>query len=161
AITLYQDEARAQQIKLLNAKASPERAAAPEFWALNSVGTGFFIIGDSWMLLSYDYRGAERAAGMWQKAIQLADIRQSEITVPAGGRDAAPTNAAGCRYYAQRVFASLLNDYPYAHLRESDGTYRQLSHAVQTRFPELTKSYLELSWRNALIFTGGLFVFIV
>src|SRR5437764_4329751 len=113
AIALYQGAARTQQIQLLGMKAPLDRAAASDFWALNTVGTGYFIIGDSWMLMSYDFRGAELASGLWQRALQWADLYESQVTFPAGGSQTYPTNAAGCLFYAQRVFASLHDQYPY------------------------------------------------
>jgi hypothetical protein len=154
AITLYRDQARAQQAHLTNMKSPPDRAGAPDFWALNTVGTGYFILVDSWMLLSYDYNGAERPADPWQRLLILADFPQSRFMGPATGQ-VAPTNSASCIFYARQVYASLHQEFPDAHLREPDGTYVRLDHAVAARFPELSEPYIPLSWRNLLTFVGS------
>jgi hypothetical protein len=154
-INLYQDEARTQQQQLVNFKSPPELAANDKFWALNTVGTAYFILGDRWMLQSYDYKGSEKPHGL-NKWLQLADVDEHKFiatTNPMMG--VVPTNSANCVYYARQVFAILHTQYPSAHLREANGTYWQLDHAVATRFPELTPPYLPLTWQNDAIFTAS------
>ena len=54
AVTLYQDTARSQEAQLASFKSPPEVAANGKFWALNTVGSSYFIIGNAWMMMSYD-----------------------------------------------------------------------------------------------------------
>jgi cellulose synthase/poly-beta-1,6-N-acetylglucosamine synthase-like glycosyltransferase len=161
AIGLYQDEARKQQAELLSFKSPPEVAGNPKFWALNSVGTGYFIIGDAWMLLSYDFRGGEREPNVWRRTLQLADFRESDPIVPKTTGDIVPTNAANCVYFARQVFAQLRTQYSYAHLREPNGTYRPFEKAIKSRFPEMLPPYIPLTLRNGAIFTGSLLFLIL
>jgi cellulose synthase/poly-beta-1,6-N-acetylglucosamine synthase-like glycosyltransferase len=154
AITLYRDEALKQQAQLIGMKSPPGRAGAPDFWALNTVGTGYFIIVNSWMQLSYNYKGAENPSDPWQRILDLADFSQSQFMPPAYG-DTSPTNAAGCVFYARQVYASLHQQFPDAHLRKSNGKYVLLDKVMEARFPELSQPYLPLSWRNLFIFVGA------
>jgi len=162
AIVLYQDEARKQQAELVGYKSPPEVAANPKFWALNSVGAGYFIIGDAWMLMSFDFRGNEHAANLWQRTLQLADYRESDPIVPKTSDDQiVPTNADNCVYYARQVFAQLNTQYSYAQLREPDGTYRPFQKAISARFPEMMPPYVPLTWKNCAMFTGSFLVVIL
>ncbi len=154
AITLYRPAAEAQQAHLRDMKSPPDRAAAPDFWALNTVGTGYFIIIDAWMLMSYDYKGFERQPDLWAKILYWSDFSQSQIMPPPDG-NISPTNAAGCIYAARQVYASLQRHFPDAHLRDVNGSYIRLDHAMAARFPELSQPYLPLSWQNLLIFIGS------
>ncbi len=161
AITLYQDAARTQQVQLVNFKSPPELAANSKFWALNTIGTAYFVLGDAWMLMSYDLRGNEHPHGLFNTALQYADVWQHPSLSPDIKSGAMPTNSANCVFYAKQVFATLHTEYPYAHLREMNGTYWSLDHAVQSRFPELSPPYVPLTWTNCLIFTGaGLFLIV-
>lgn len=153
-IELYQDAARTQQLQLVNFKSPPELAADKNFWALNTVGTAYFIIGNAWMLLSYDFKGNERPQTPVDKALELANVGEHDFKVTGSGA-VVPTNSANCVFYAQQVFKKIHTDYPYAHLRQADGTYWLLDYAVHTRFPELTPPYLPLTWQNCAIFTGS------
>ena len=119
AITLYQDEAQAEENQLKKQGAPPENGANDKYWALNSVGTGYFIIGDAWMLLSYDMAGSEHPDQPWKVVLKMANVRPAEIVRPDGG---GPTNSAGCLYFARQVFSTLNDTYPHAHLRELNGT---------------------------------------
>ena len=154
AITLYQGEAAKQQAQLVSFKSPPEVAADPKFWALNDVGTGYFIIGDAWMLQSFDLRGSERPAHLWQRALQLADYGESDPIIPTG-KTIVPTNADNCVYLARQIFAELQARYSYAHLLTADGDYRPLQKAIQARFPEMLPPHLALTWKNGAIFTGS------
>lgn len=161
AITLYQSQARAQQAQLLKFKSPPEVAASTNFWALNTVGTGYFILGDAWMLMSYNFQGAERPRNFFDKLLQLADYRPHDFISPGEAGVVIPTNSVNCVFYAQQVFNTLHTQYPYAHLREVNGNYWSLDHAVKTRFPELSPPYIPLTWQNAAIFVGaGFFVLV-
>ena len=160
AITLSLGEAQKQQAELQSFKSPPEVAANPKFWALNSVGTGYFIIGDAWMLLSFDFRGGERAPNLWQRTLQLADYRESKPIIPRTG-EIVPTNADNCVYYARQVLTQLRTQYSYAQLREANGTYRPFQKAISARFPEMLPPYIPLTWKNCAIFTGSLFVVIL
>lgn len=155
AITLYQAAARAQQAQLISFKSPPEVAASNSFWALNTVGTAYFIIGNAWMLMSYDLKGNERPHGILQQALQLADYREHQFLPPDIKSGAPPTNSANCIFYAQQVFAALHTVYPYAHLQAANGTYWRLDGAVKSRFPELSPPYIPLTWNNGLIFVGS------
>ena len=99
AILLYQDEARKQQAELASYKSPPEVAANPKFWALNSVGTGYFIIGDAWMLMSFDFRGGERrakslASGRFSSRITGSPIPSFQIRPMAKLFRRTPTTAS-------------------------------------------------------------------
>lgn len=160
-ITLYQGEADKQQQQLLSFKSPPEVAANPKFWALNSVGSGYFIIGDAWMLQSYDFRGAERPANLWQRTLQLADYGESGPVVPQTAGPIVPTNADNCVYVARQIFAQLLTRYSYAQLSQLDGTYRPFKSAIRARFPEMLPPYIPLTWKNCAIFTASFLVVIL
>ncbi len=154
AITLYRDAARKQQAQLTSMKSPPGRAAAPDFWALNTVGTGYFIIADSWMLLSYDYKGVQRPTDLWDRILYLSDFNQSQVgPLPDGNQ--LPTNAVGCILAARQVYEELHTQFPDAHLRSANGTYIRLDRAMGARFPELSPPYLPLTWQNLLIFEGS------
>ncbi len=162
AIVLYQKQAQEQQAQLLSYKSPPDVAASGKFWALNTVGTAYFILGDAWMLMSYNYRGNEHPQGFWNRAIELADLREHQVVTPDTTHGVVPTNSADRGiYYARQVFATLHTQYPYAHLQERNGVYRRLDYAVKTRFPELSEPFIPLTWQNDLIFTAAGFVVIV
>ncbi|HXD00902.1 MAG TPA: glycosyltransferase family 2 protein [Verrucomicrobiae bacterium] len=152
AITLYQDTARAQQLQLLNRKAPRDSAANTNFWALNTVGTGYFIIGECWMMLSYDFKGAQPATDAWQRFLEAADVPQKQ-SLAAGVGPIIPTNAAACMQYSRKIFNSLAADFPYAQLQDRDGKFHRLDRVVQATFPELSRPYLPWSWLSDLIFT--------
>ena len=159
-IQLYQDAARTQQLQLVNFKSPPQVAANDKFWALNTVGTAYFIMGDAWMQLSIENRGGEKPHGLVDQTLQLANFGEHEFHV-ADTNHVQPTNSASCVFFAQQVFTKLHTDFPDAHLRQADGTYWLLDHAVRTRFPELTPPYLPLTWQNCAIFTGSGLVLIL
>lgn len=153
-INLYQDAARAQQAQLVKFKSPPDVAANPSFWALNTVGTSYFIIGDAWMLMSYDLKGAEHPKGIFNQALKMADF--DEHTFLGGITNGVyATNSANCLFYAQQIFGRLRTDYPYAQLQDANGSYWRLDHAVRSRFPELTPPYIPLTLKNDLIFTAS------
>ena len=161
AITLYQSQADDQQAQLVSFKSPPQVSGSAKFWALNDVGTGYFIIGDAWMLLSFDYRGGEPPANLWQWVLQTADYGESDPVVPSRTATGAiiPTNADNCVYYARQVFATLRSRYSYAQLQGADGKYRTFEKAIEARYPEMLQPYIPLTWRNCAIFTGsGLFL---
>src|SRR5262249_20210301 len=56
AITLYREQAELQQ-------ASLARGAATETWALDAVGTGYFILGYRWWLQAQDLLGTAQIQG--------------------------------------------------------------------------------------------------
>jgi cellulose synthase (UDP-forming) len=154
-ITLYQDIAQEQQLKLSTVEAPLSGAAHRDYWAVNAVGTSYFIIGQAWMLQSFDYRGVEQPAGTKDWILGLADFRGSQSLAPAAGYDTAPTNSAGCVFYARQVFAALRTMYPYAHLESAQGSYQRLDEVVKSRFPELSAPYVPLSWKNLVLFVGS------
>jgi len=153
-INLYQEAARAQQSQLVKFKSPPNVAANSSFWALNTVGTSYFIIGDAWMLMSYDLKGGEHPKGVVSQALQLADFGEHPFL---GGitNGVYATNSANCLFYAQQIFGRLHSDYPDAQLQDAGGSYWSLEHAVHSRFPELTPPYIPLTWKNAIIFTAS------
>src|SRR5262249_22813846 len=145
AITLYQSEARRQQNQLMNFRSPEDVAANKKFWALNSVGTSYFIIGNAWMLMSYDYKGSENPGNLWQRALLLADYWESGPVTPPVNGQIYPTNAVNCVYFARQVFSELHANYSYAHLRDLDGTYHSFDQAVEARFPEILQPYIPLT----------------
>ncbi len=156
AITLYQETARAQQLQLINAKAPISKAANSNYWALNTVGTGYFIIGDCWMLLSYDFKGSRPPPVGWQRVLDLADVHQSQSAMPVGMGGIVPTNALTAMRYAHQNFSALAVGLSlYAQLMEADGKYRRLDKVIQARFPELKPPYIPATWQNCLIFTAA------
>jgi len=161
AITIYQNKAQEQQLALSTVEAPLKNAANSNYWAVHAVGTGYFIIGQTWMLQSYDYKGFESPAGTWQRFLDLADFRGSTYLAPAAGRDIVPTNSAGCMFYARQVFATLRTAYPYSHLVEANGNYRRIDDIVRSRFPELFSPYIPLSWKNGVIFVGSFLLLIL
>jgi cellulose synthase (UDP-forming) len=159
AVTLYQDTARSQEAQLASFKSPPEVAANGKFWALNTVGSSYFIIGNAWMMMSYDLKGSEHPKDAFDKTLQLAGVGEHTYISPGLTNGVLATNAANCIFYAKQVFATLHNQYPYAQLQDANGNYWSLEHAVQSRFPELTPPYIPMTWRNGAIFVGaGLFM---
>ncbi len=158
AITLYQDAARAQQQQLINEKAPLEKAADPKYWALNTVGTGYFIIGDCMMLLSYDFKGAQKPSNQWQRLAELADVSQTTGVLPKTTAGIIPTNGPNCMRYAQEIFRALAADFPYAHLQQRDGSFLRLDRVTKARFPELSPPYIPFAWQNGAIFTAACLV---
>jgi len=162
AVTLYEEAAQKQQLALSTAAPASDAASSRKFWALNTVGTGYYIIGNCWMLQAYDKMGAMPAQGPIQNARSflgkapalLEDDERHQALVQNGGVGVQINSVTNFLQNARDSFEHLVNEYPDARLRQTNGKYQRFDRIIQTTFPELSKPYVRPSWTNALVFTS-------
>jgi hypothetical protein len=111
-IELYQSNAWQQQIVLQRQRLSYSAGASTQYWALNAVGTGYYLMGHAKLLNAQDLK----ARGKLGEAGRLTQE-------------------------ARQHFAFLTTNLPYAHLLTRDGNYYLYGGVIATMHPELSPPY--------------------
>lgn len=122
-IEKYQSKADSQQIVLLLDSLAFNVGANDSLWALNSVGTAYFIKGRCNYELASNILGA-------------GDEELSKIFFDEAKKD----------------FSYVTNNYPYSHLRSVDGTYNNIKDTIRKLYPEFSEPYIKNNYTNLIWF---------